>query len=120
MTASEMGWLGSAACRSRDPELFFPVSPTGPAAERQVADAKTVCATCPVRAECLEFALRTRQVHGVWGGLSEQELRLLRRADARPSDMAAGQSHRDRVPANDSSGPERLTPKPPGCLPAAG
>jgi hypothetical protein len=38
-----------------------------------VAEAKAICAGCQVRRDCLAFALRTHQVHGVWGGLSEQE-----------------------------------------------
>jgi WhiB family transcriptional regulator, redox-sensing transcriptional regulator len=74
--ACGMDWRSAAACRNRDPDLFFPVSLSGLAAERQLAEAKDVCAHCPVRAECLEFALRTRQAHGVWGGLSEQERRI--------------------------------------------
>ncbi|HEV2256553.1 MAG TPA: WhiB family transcriptional regulator [Streptosporangiaceae bacterium] len=39
----------------------------------QVAEAKAICAGCQVRRDCLAFALRTHQVHGVWGGLSERE-----------------------------------------------
>jgi transcription factor WhiB len=39
----------------------------------QVAEAKAICAGCQVRGECLAFALRTYQIHGVWGGLSEPE-----------------------------------------------
>ncbi len=42
--------------------------------------AKAVCAGCPVQAECLAFAVETRQVHGVWGGLGEEELARLRRS----------------------------------------
>jgi WhiB family transcriptional regulator, redox-sensing transcriptional regulator len=67
-------WWERAACRSVDPELFFPVSEIGPAG-RQVARAKAVCAGCGVSALCLEYALSTRQVHGVWGGLTEAERR---------------------------------------------
>lgn len=66
------GWRSSAACRSADPDLFFPISSSGPSTA-QVAEAKSICAGCGVRRECLAFALRTHQVHGVWGGLSEQE-----------------------------------------------
>jgi WhiB family transcriptional regulator, redox-sensing transcriptional regulator len=65
-------WRESAACRSADPELFFPVSSAGPALDR-TERAKAVCAACRVRRECLQFALATRQAHGVWGGMSEQE-----------------------------------------------
>jgi len=65
-------WRSLAACRSADPDLFFPVSSSG-ASVAQVAEAKAICAGCQVRRDCLAFALRTHQVHGVWGGLSEQE-----------------------------------------------
>jgi WhiB family transcriptional regulator, redox-sensing transcriptional regulator len=67
-------WWEQAACRSVDPELFFPVSEIGPAG-RQAARAKAVCSACRVRRLCLEYALRTRQAHGVWGGLTEAERR---------------------------------------------
>ena len=65
-------WRSAAACRSADPDLFFPISDSGPARE-QAAEAKAICATCWVRRECLAFALRTRQVHGIWGGTTEHE-----------------------------------------------
>ena len=64
---------------SADPELFFPISPGG-ASQRQEERAKAVCGRCQVRAECLAFAVETRQAHGVWGGLGEQELARLRRS----------------------------------------
>ena len=57
---------------SADPELFFPISYSGKAPE-QVAEAKAICAACPVRRECLAFALRTQQFHGIWGGMTEEE-----------------------------------------------
>lgn len=65
-------WRESAACLSADPELFFPISPAGASAD-QAERAKAVCGRCRVRRECLQFALATRQAHGVWGGMSEQE-----------------------------------------------
>ena len=65
-------WRLGAACRTADPDLFFPVSSTGKSLE-QVAQAKAICARCLVRRECLAFAMRTRQFHGIWGGLTEQE-----------------------------------------------
>jgi WhiB family transcriptional regulator, redox-sensing transcriptional regulator len=76
---ADQHWRSSAACRSADPDLFFPISSSGPSTA-QVAEAKAICAGCPVRRECLEFALRRHQVHGVWGGLSEQERYPLRSA----------------------------------------
>lgn len=69
-------WWELAACQDADPELFFPVSEIGPA-RRQAARAKAVCAACRVRQLCLDYALTTRQVHGVWGGLAEQERRAV-------------------------------------------
>ncbi|MFC8358406.1 WhiB family transcriptional regulator [Streptomyces griseorubiginosus] len=67
-----MEWLRRAACVGEDPELFFPVGTVGPAV-RDIAAAKRVCARCPVRPECLEWALSTGQTSGVWGGTCEQE-----------------------------------------------
>ena len=74
-----MDWVHSAQCKDEDPELFFPIGNTGPAAT-QVAAAKSVCMRCEVRAQCLEWAMVTGQDAGVWGGLSEEERRALRRA----------------------------------------
>lgn len=71
-------WRGGAACREVDPGLFFPVGVTGPA-EVQIADAKAVCGRCSVREICLEFALQSNQEYGVWGGMSEEERRAIRR-----------------------------------------
>ncbi|MFF1547883.1 WhiB family transcriptional regulator [Streptomyces sp. NPDC058291] len=67
-----MEWLRAAACVGEDPELFFPVGTTGPAL-REAAEAKRVCARCPVSAECLSYALGTAQTSGVWGGAGEDE-----------------------------------------------
>jgi WhiB family transcriptional regulator, redox-sensing transcriptional regulator len=74
----EGGWRADAACRGEDSELFFPVGSTGPALP-QIAAAKEVCARCPVREACLEFALSTGQGYGIWGGLTEDERRSVRR-----------------------------------------
>ena len=71
-------WIERAACIDEDPELFFPVGTTGPAV-RQAERAKRVCASCPVRGECLRWALDTCQDAGVWGGLDEEERRVIRR-----------------------------------------
>jgi WhiB family redox-sensing transcriptional regulator len=75
-------WRSLGACRHHDPDLFFPISSTGPAID-QVARAKAVCASCPVRSACLRFALETSQDFGVWGGTSEQERRNMRRRERR-------------------------------------
>jgi hypothetical protein len=65
-----------AVCREVDPELFFPIGDTS---YRQIEDAKKVCAGCPIRSKCLDWALETRQDSGVWGGLSERERREIAR-----------------------------------------
>ncbi|MGH3320006.1 MAG: WhiB family transcriptional regulator [Streptosporangiaceae bacterium] len=77
-----MDWRHRAACREEDPELFFPIGNTGPAL-LQIEDAKQVCHRCQVLEPCLEFALATGQDAGVWGGLSEDERRTLKRRNAR-------------------------------------
>jgi WhiB family redox-sensing transcriptional regulator len=71
-----LSWREFARCRGVDPEVFYPVSDDEEAAE----EAKSICALCPVREPCLEFALATREKNGVWGGLTERERRrVLRR-----------------------------------------
>jgi WhiB family redox-sensing transcriptional regulator len=70
-------WTDLAACRSADPELFFPVSTSGPALD-QVAEAKQVCASCPVASDCLAWALRAGESAGIWGGTTPDERRYLR------------------------------------------
>src|SRR5690606_28113163 len=77
-----MDWRDKSACLTVDPELFFPVGNTGPAVD-QIEKAKAVCATCTVTEVCLQYALETNQDSGVWGGLSEDERRALKRRAAR-------------------------------------
>ena len=77
-----MDWRHRALCRDEDPELFFPIGTTGPALV-QIEQAKGVCRRCPVSEPCLEWALRSGQDSGVWGGLSEDERRALKRRQAR-------------------------------------
>jgi WhiB family redox-sensing transcriptional regulator len=73
-----MRWLERALCTGEDPELFFPIG-GGDEVLDQVDRAKSVCARCPVRPECLEWALVTCQDAGVWGGLDAEERRTIRR-----------------------------------------
>ena len=77
-----MDWRHRAACRDEDPELFFPIGNTGPAL-LQIEEAKAVCRRCPVIEPCLAWALETGQDAGVWGGMSEDERRALKRRNAR-------------------------------------
>jgi WhiB family redox-sensing transcriptional regulator len=69
-------WSAYAACRGLDTEIFFPVT-----AEKE-AEAMAVCATCPVRAECLEQALRDHERDGIWGGTTPEERRRIARRKA--------------------------------------
>ena len=71
-----------ALCRDEDPELFFPVGNSGPALA-QIASAKLVCNRCPVTNQCLAWAIGSGQDAGVWGGMSEEERRALKRRKAR-------------------------------------
>ena len=75
-------WQERGACIGEDPELFFPVGNTGPAV-LQIAEAKAVCRTCPVMAECLRYALEYGEDHGVWGGHSEDERKAIKRRNSR-------------------------------------
>lgn len=77
-----MDWRHQSACLDEDPELFFPIGNTGPALA-QVEQAKKVCARCVVREACLQWALDAGQDYGVWGGMSEDERRALKRRNAR-------------------------------------
>ena len=72
----ERRWQERANCLGVDPDLFFP--------ERGAStrEAKAVCGSCEVRAECLEYALDHAEKFGIWGGLSERERRRLRRQRA--------------------------------------
>lgn len=77
-----MTWRDRAACLDEDPELFFPVGNTGPALD-QIEQAKLVCDRCEVVRACLKWAVDSGQDAGVWGGLSADERRALKRRTAR-------------------------------------
>lgn len=79
--AGHIDWRLRAACRDEDPELFFPVGAMGPAL-LEAEQAKQVCRRCAVTGPCLVWALETGQDHGIWGGMSEEERRALRRSAA--------------------------------------
>jgi WhiB family redox-sensing transcriptional regulator len=67
-------WQEQGACREADPELFFhPQNERGLARLRRDRAAKAVCARCDVRIECADYAIRSREPYGVWGGLTEEE-----------------------------------------------
>lgn len=69
----ELSWQDQALCAQTDPEAFFPEK------GGSTRDAKRICQSCAVRAQCLEYALENDERFGIWGGLSERERRKLRR-----------------------------------------
>ena len=73
MPTRNLDWKAEAACRDLETDLFFPEN------DAAAAPALAVCATCPVRDACLDFALSTRQHDGIWGGMTETERRRVRR-----------------------------------------
>ncbi len=78
LTGSDNSWRSQARCLGTNPELFFPLGGTGrPLAQAEMA--KAMCLGCPVRQLCLQYALETNQVTGVWGGTTEDERRAIRR-----------------------------------------
>ena len=85
--AADYEWRDSALCRDTDPNLFFPVGTTGLAIDH-ISNAKKVCGECAVANQCLGFALDTNQDSGVWGGLTEEERRIIRRQRVAAARMA--------------------------------
>ena len=69
-------WRATGLCRGSDPLVFYPPTDED---DSQAQEAKTICSMCAVRQPCLEFALTTREKHGVWGGLTERERRRVLR-----------------------------------------
>jgi WhiB family transcriptional regulator, redox-sensing transcriptional regulator len=70
----KLAWRSKAACQGLDPTIFYPAEDDDAAAA-----AKAICAACPVREPCLEYALVNRERDGVWGGCTEKERRRILR-----------------------------------------
>ncbi|MES2171354.1 MAG: WhiB family transcriptional regulator [Actinomycetota bacterium] len=68
-----LAWQSDSLCAQTDPEAFFPEK------GGSTRDAKKICTSCEVRAQCLEYALKNDERFGIWGGLSERERRKLRK-----------------------------------------
>src|SRR5690606_31621443 len=116
-----MDWRDKAACLTVDPELFFPVGNTGPAVD-QIEKAKAVCARCTVTEICLQYALETGQDSGVWGGLSDDERRALKRRAARARRASRGNhlvTARNPVRPGRPSGPRAELPEAASMIPDA-
>ena len=72
-------WQTKAACRGPHASVFFPPAHFERKDEKEAREnrAKTICTTCPVRRACLDYAVRIREPHGIWGGLNEVERKQL-------------------------------------------
>ena len=70
-------WQMKAACRGPQATIFFPPAQFERKDEKEAREsrAKSICATCSVRRQCLDYALRIKEPHGIWGGLNEVERR---------------------------------------------
>lgn len=69
-------WRDAALCAQVDPDRWFP------AKGETAADVKAICRQCPVRRDCLEYAVVNNEIWGVWGGLNSKERRELRKGRA--------------------------------------
>jgi WhiB family redox-sensing transcriptional regulator len=72
-------WQGKAACRGPQAAAFFPPSHAERKEEKASRElrAKEICHQCRVRGDCLEYAIRIREPHGIWGGLNEVERKVV-------------------------------------------
>ena len=111
-------WRLRAACRFTDPDLFFPISDSGKGLE-QTAKAKAVCAGCEVRRECLAFAVRARERHGIWGGMTEQERHSAEQKDQLKKATTAGDTPCTQDTEIPDRGPVKLNQGGAGCVAGA-
>lgn len=85
-TLEAPAWQLDAACRDMPTDLFFPIG-HGEDAQAQANQAKAVCRACLVRSTCLDYALAGNMLYGVFGGMSEEERKDLRRSGQRSSEL---------------------------------
>jgi WhiB family redox-sensing transcriptional regulator len=112
MTTQATDWLESALCAQVDPELFYP-TPGGP----EIRPARQICNDCPVRLDCINWAIGQRERRGIWGGYSGSQLghlvRLGETLDALPPYVDQRQHNgRRRTPlprSNQHRAPNNLT-----------
>ena len=74
------GFWDKALCKGIDPSFFFPTGIPGrygKNVETMEAENKKACNPCPMKEDCLEYALNTRQDHGIWGGTTPEERRQI-------------------------------------------
>jgi len=85
---AEASWQDAALCAQVDPELFFPEK------GGSVTAPKKICAACPVRVNCLEFALENREQFGIFGGTTERQRRVILAGRERESGAVRCESRR--------------------------
>jgi WhiB family redox-sensing transcriptional regulator len=90
MIAAAPDWQEEGLCRQVDPELFYPEK------GQSSASAKLICSRCPVKDECLRFALDRDEPFGIWGGTSEQDRRKMKGKQSR---KRTGPTPRERAAA---------------------
>ena len=98
-------WMADANCAGVDPELFFPQR------GESTVEAKAVCRACPVRAQCLDYALSINERNGIWGGTSERQRRTIReqRTGTRRRRRSTPQPNTERGTAPSGPGSESAT-----------
>jgi WhiB family transcriptional regulator, redox-sensing transcriptional regulator len=88
-----MTWMARGKCRELPPDTFFPSDGAG------VEVARKICADCPVKSPCLEYAMENHIDHGVWGGTSERERRRIARRRRLAAAEAAAEAPGQVTPA---------------------
>lgn len=79
----DLSWQENAKCVGTDVEVFYlPYGARMADKRKRIAEAKKVCAGCSVREQCLTYALDIQEPYGVWGGLSEEERRVILRRNS--------------------------------------
>jgi len=76
LTPIDEEWRTLAACAGADPEAWFPAADNNNHGEYILA--KSICATCPLRVPCAEYAIENLEAHGCWGGLTPRERQKIR------------------------------------------
>jgi WhiB family transcriptional regulator, redox-sensing transcriptional regulator len=99
-TPDEIAWMTHAQCRGTNPDRYFPSDGVG------VEAVQRICVDCPVRVECLEYALRHGIDQGVWGGASERQRRRIRRQRRALAEAGTGAERRSET----ESEPETAAP----------
>ena len=77
LLGDEREWMRDAACAGIDPDLFFPER--GDAGHVVKVAIQELCGGCPVRPECLDYAVRHAEQDGWWGGMDPRDRRKVRK-----------------------------------------